>query len=435
MNDVHIGGGSVRMRPRLGILQGGFLMKALLALFALTIPFQEGFGQALSSDFKTISVHKKIGEFADAFDLSSPLTACVSFNYLMIKGRESKMGLASSQRIRAAFPDSEKPDSEVDEKLRAKYLNALVHEVITYKNAVAGVISEYRESLYSIRFMSLENGRWLNAGEDEGTSLADSRKDFLKKAGLFYDYTKRIPVLSRVPTDAAPFAKYLKKEGRDPKAFVLKALAKHKLVIYGEIHRRQWSWDFCRSVLNDRVFPESAGTVYMEISAHKQNDLDAFLAKETLDPELILGVFREMQSGGWPDKGMYEFLLDVWRLNRTLPAGKRIKVVAVDIPRPYSTFRTSEEQEKYFDTVMNRNAFMSETIEKDIRSNRDPRHGLFIVGTGTSTSHRLPDPLPRHPPRRSRRRGRPSPRDSRERSSRSSLIKRSSTIGGESRVG
>ena len=357
-------------------------MKTLLTLCLLFLPLGNVFGQALPSDFKTIPVNKTIGEFSDTFDLSSPLTACISFNYLMIKGQESKMGLASSQRIRAYFSDSDKPDAAVNEKRRASILNTFVNEVIQYKNSVACVISRPSESYYSIRYMSHENNQWLNAGEDAGTSLADSREVFLKKAGLFYDYTKRIPILSRMPADAAPFAKYLKNNGRDPKAFILTALAKHTLVIYGEIHRRQWSWDFCRSVLKDRMFPESAGTVYMEISAHKQNDLDAFLAKETLDPELILGVFREMQSGGWPDKGMYEFLLDVWRLNRTLPAEKRIHVVAVDIPRPFSTFRTAEEQKKYFDTVKNRNAFMSETIEKDIRSNRDPRHSLFIVGTG-----------------------------------------------------
>jgi len=382
MNDADSGGGSVRRRSRLGFAGRGFSLKALLALSMLLLAFADGAGQALAPDFKTIPVDKRIGEFSDAFDLSSPLSACVSFNYLMLNGRESRLGPASSQRIRAFLPGPGTPDSRVSEKKRSAMLNAVVNEVIVYKDAVACVVSRPSEEYYSMRYMSREGGLWLNAGEDMGMSLDECRKTFAKKAALFYDYTKRIPVLAHVPTDAAPFAKYLKKSGRDPKAFVLEAVARHELVIYGEIHRRQWSWDFCRSVIGDRAFPDSVGTVYMEISAHKQNDLDAFLAKETPDPELILGTFREMQSEGWPDKGMYEFLLDVWRLNRTLPAAKRIRVVAVDIPRPYGAFRTAEEQRKYFDAAPNRNAFMAETIEKDIRSHRDPRHGLFIVGTG-----------------------------------------------------
>jgi hypothetical protein len=359
-----------------------FAGKALAALLVLGLSLGSGIGQGLSSDFRTISVGKKIGEFPDVFDLSSPLSACISFDYLRLKGRESQLGQVSSLRIRGYFAGPGQPDSVVSDQKRAAILNTLVNEVIVFKDSVAAVISRPSEDYYSVRYMSCEGGQWLNAGEDMGMTLEDSRRVFGEKAGLFADFAKRIPVLARVPTDFAPFTEYLKTNARDPKTFVLEALARHRLVIYGEIHRRRWSWDFCRSVIDDKTFPESTGTVYMEISAHKQDDLDAFLAKESPAPELILGIFREMQSQGWPDKGMYEFLLDVWRLNRTLPAAKRIRIVAVDIPRPFSTLRTPEEQKAFFDTVMNRNAFMAEAVEKDIRSNKDPRHGLFIVGTG-----------------------------------------------------
>jgi hypothetical protein len=355
---------------------------AASALLVLALSLGNGIGQGLSSDFETISVGKRIGEFPDVFDLSSPLSACISFNYLRLKGLESKLGQASSMRIRGYFAGPNQADSVVSDNKRAAILNTLVNEVIVFKDSVAGVISRPSEDYYSIRYMSCEAGQWLNAGEDMGMTLEDSRQVFAKKAGLFADFAKRIPVLARVPTDFAPFAEYLKTNGRPPKTFILEALARHRLVIYGEIHRRRWSWDLCRSVIGDKVFAESTGTVYMEISAHKQGDLDAFLAKEAPDPELILGVFREMQSQGWPDKGMYEFLLDIWRLNRTLPAAKRIRIIAVDIPRPFSTFRTPEEQKAFFDSVMNRNAFMAEAIEKDMRTSKDPRHGLFIVGTG-----------------------------------------------------
>ena len=49
----------------------------------------------------------------------------------------------------------------------------------------------------------------------------------------------------------------------------------------------------------------------MEISSAERADWSAFLAKEAMDPELILDTFREVQSEGWPDKGMYEFLCEV----------------------------------------------------------------------------------------------------------------------------
>ena len=119
----------------------------------------------------------------------------------------------------------------------------------------------------------------------------------------------------------------------------------------------------------------------MEISAHKQGDLDAFLAKETMDPELILDAFREVQSEGWPDKGMYEFLsrsgssIGSFRPKADQGHGRRHPPAFRHVP-------DGRRAEVLLRPVMNRNPFMAETIEKDIRSGRDPRHGLFIVGTG-----------------------------------------------------
>ena len=302
----------------------------------------------------------------------------MSFNYLMINGKRSLYDSASSQRLRS---DSDETDVKVDEKRRANFLNLFVHEVIQYKDSVACVIGQYPESFYSIRFLSLENGQWLNAGEGMGESLDDARGKFAENADRFEGYLKRIRMLSSAPTDPRPFVDFLKKEGRNPKDYLLRVLAEHRLVVYGEIHRRQWSWDLCRSVINDKKFSQSTGTVFLEISSHKQDQLDLFLSKETPDRELILDAFREIQIDGWPDRGMFEFIMDVWKLNKTLPLKKRIRIVAADIPRPFGRFKTAEEQKNHFDSLMNRNATMADVIEKNMRSGRDDRHGLFIVGT------------------------------------------------------
>jgi uncharacterized iron-regulated protein len=357
-------------------------MKIVLAFILAFIPFLNGHGQVASTDFETIPVNKPIKEFNDAYDLSSPLNGCVSFNYLMINGRQGRLRSASSQRIRHYFAGADAPDSAVSEKSRNNLLNMQVIEVVKYKNEVAGVIGRYPESFYSIRFMSCEDGLWLNAGEDMGESVAEARQKIAKRAPVFYDFLGRIKTLSRAPADPGPFADFLKKEGRDPKRFVLDALARHQLVIYGEVHGRQWSWDFCRSLVRDVEFAKSVGTIFMEISAHSQGNLDAFLAKDYLDKELILEAFRDILSTGWHEKGVYEFLAEIWTLNKALPPQRKIKLVAVDIPRPFRTFHTAEEQKKFFDAVMDRNEFMAEAIEKTLRANRDDRHSLFIVGTG-----------------------------------------------------
>ena len=353
----------------------------LLFLFPLMLSINS-FGQGFSLDFKTTAVNKKISAFPDKYDLSSPLNACVSYNYLIINGRDGLYGSSSSQRIKVYMPDSTAPDMKVTEKRKNYYLNVIIKEVIVYKDSIACAISEYSESFYSIRYLSYENGKWVNAGEDAGSSVEDSRQIFAGNADMFLGYLHRIPVLAAVSNDTLSFINYLKKKGKGPKQFVMDALKTHKLVIYGEIHRRERSWNLCKSIIKDPKFALSTGTVFMELSAHKQNVIDSFLAKEKMDTELVLNIFREVQIDGWYDKGMYEFILEIWKTNKTLPAEKRIKIVAVDIPRPFSTFKTGNEQKKFFDAVGDRNAHMANTIEKYISSNKNTRNYFFIVGAG-----------------------------------------------------
>jgi len=365
-------------------------MKIAFPVFLLLLCFLHSPAQELSSDFKIVPVNKRINEFPDKFDLTSPLSSCISFNYLLINGKDGLFRSASSRRIQAYLPDSKAKDSKVSEKSRNNYLNKLINEVVIYKDSIACAISVYSESLYSIRYLSLENSRWVNAGEDVGTSVADSRQQFARKAPLFLDFSHRIRTLATVSTDTLSFINYLKKQGQEPKQFVLNALSKHKLVIYGEIHRRLWSWNLWKSILSDPKFNQSTGTIFLEISSHKQNALDQFLAGEKIDTEILLDVFREIQSNGWYDRGMYEFIQEVWKLNKILPSDKRIKLIAADIPRPFSTFKTADEQKKFFDTVMDRNAFMSITIENYIKTKKDKRNSLFIVGCGHAYKSSVP---------------------------------------------
>jgi hypothetical protein len=358
------------------------IMKKALSILLVILAAVSGFGQELSPDFIIIPVDKRINEFPDQFDLSSPLKSCISFNYLLANGKEGLLRGASTVRIRSYLPETGASDSKVSEKTRNFFLNILVNEIVVYKDTVACAISVFDKSFYSIRIFTFENEKWVNTGEDVGNSVEDSRQRFAKKADMLLDYNRRTRVLAKVSTDTLSFTKYIEKAGQEPKQFVLNALTKHKLVIYGEVHRRLWSWTFCKEIIDDPRFYRSTGTIFMEISSDKQNDLDKYFAGDTMDKELLLNVFRGMQSNGWHDRGMYEFIQEVWKLDKTLPANKRIKIVAVDIPTPLSTFKTADEQKRFFDNSMDRNVCMAQNIEEFTQSKKDKRNSLFIVGAG-----------------------------------------------------
>ena len=185
------------------------------------------------------------------------------------------------------------------------------------------------------------------------------------------------------------FVGYLKKNGQAPKNFILDKLSNHQLVIYGEAHKRKASWDLLKSVINEPSFSKKTGIVFLEMSSDSQEKMDMFFANETMDSEIILDILRSVQSEGWDDRGMYEFIIDLWNLNRQLAEKEKIKVVLADIQRPFSSMKTSEDLLNWITNAPDRDQQMADIIETSMKSRKDERGGLFIVGMGHAFKVRI----------------------------------------------
>ena len=107
------------------------------------------------------------------------------------------------------------------------------------------------------------------------------------------------------------YAYYVKNNGQDPKSILLDKLANHKLVIYGETHKRKASWDLLKSIIKDPSFHKTTGIVFLEMSSDSQEKIDRFFANDIMDSEILLDILRSVQLQGWDDRGMYEFVIDV----------------------------------------------------------------------------------------------------------------------------
>lgn len=182
--------------------------------------------------------------------------------------------------------------------------------------------------------------------------------------------------------DSVKLVDYVKSNGKNPQEYILDKLANHKLVIYGEVHKRKASWDLLKSVVNDPSFSKKAGVVFLEIGCDNQEKMDLFFANKKMDNELLLDILRNAQMQGWDDKGMYEFIIELWNLNKKLSKRDKIQVVLADVARPWSSLKTKEEFSSYFKSVPDRNQQMADIVEKGIRFRADNRSGLFIVGFG-----------------------------------------------------
>jgi len=337
--------------------------------------------QELEKNFTSVEINKQVSEYPDRFDVTSPLNSFVTFKYLLSKGKQNLYRSVNSYRIKEAFPKSSAPDAEVVKEKRDALLHTKMKEIIIYKDSVAGIITDFHlPPMYIITYLSFEDGKWLNAGEGLGDDLIDAREKFKEHSKSFLSTIHRIHELKIVSSDTASFLNYLKDNGKPPKEFVLQALVDHKIVIYGELHRRKASWDLMRSIITDRKFVKTTGTIFIELSSDKQDELNRFFANEKLDTEIILEIFRSVQIDGWYDRGMYEFLIELWKLNKNLSEENRINVVAVDEPRPYDSFNNNDSLENYMNHLLDRNEQMAKIISETIASQKGERNNLFIVG-------------------------------------------------------
>lgn len=347
----------------------------LLALYSVAE------AQYNSTEFVTTPIGKNVDEFDLKIDQSTPLDLYLSTEYIATTGKESLWEQINSYTRRF---DSEKADREVSEERKRQILDNRILEVIIYMDAVAAVIVQNEKTPWLgyfpilVQLCRVEDGYWVSAGQDVNTSVEAAREKFTAQAENSLKELFVIERLKMVPHDAAPFVTHIRKHGRAPGDFLLDALAAHKIVIWGEVHRRRLSWDVLKGVVRNPRFVETTGTIFMELPSHAQARMDSFFASETMDTRIVFGIFGDEQPHGWYDRGEFEFLVELWKLNRTLPVEKRIKVVLVDFQIPYSDIQTTEELRNY--PEKNRNTHMADMVERTVRSSTDMRSNLFIVG-------------------------------------------------------
>jgi hypothetical protein len=339
---------------------------------------------SFAQDYRTQVIDKKVKNFTIKNDFSTPLNAFVSIQHLIAKGRYRELDKKCSLKLRGR-DIGETVDEETTKEIQTKFLNEEVKTLITYCDSVAAVITkDLNNDYYTYRLLNLEQGIWVNGGEDMGgKELAIAEAKIRKILPLRLIMLRRTNEVLATPTDTTAFVNYLKKNGKQPKQFLLEELAEHKLVIYGERHRRELSWQLLKDLVNDPDFRKVTGTVFMELQSYKQSEIDKFFSDTArMDSAILVGIYQDMQLQGWYDKGGFEFLINLWKLNRQLPEKEKIKVVFTDFQLPVREIKTKEELQNFKSNAKKRNTHMADVIEQTINTSSDLRNNLFIVGYG-----------------------------------------------------
>lgn len=329
----------------------------------------------LEDAFKMDVISAKVKDFKlDSINLSSPLNNYLSRAWIRYNGKTKYWASISTSKF---IFDADAPDETIDDDLRNYVLNEYVDAIIIYRDSVAGVITHTDgEGLFLLNYCWIEDGRWVNGGQGLADNFEDAQKRLYIQLPIHHKNLPRIAQVKALPYDVTQFVDFLSTIDTNPEQFLLEMLGNYKLVINGEYHRRKVSWDCLKRLVSMPEFPEKVGHVFMELPSWCQPQMDAFMSSDTIQTNILLQIFREEQPVGWWDRGEFEFICDLWHLNKSLPSDKRVKIVLADYQVPYSKIKSREELKELED----RNTHMADVIENTILSSKDNRNNLFLVG-------------------------------------------------------
>jgi hypothetical protein len=342
------------------------------------------------SAIRSYVVDKKVSDFPAARDLSSPEAA-----YATIMRDFMATGASDAEWSQISTWQSEETKrSSVSPEVARRYLDAHIEEVIIYRNRLALVlakITEHGTVGYDPRWVFLHNGRWLNSGQDGLIrTLGEARYLFARKCAGAYEHTCRQmgeavePRWNRPPVAdpeayLKPYVEFLTQQGCEPHAFVIEALQQYPLVVMGEVHNRPAYWAFNSELVRDPAFARAVGTIYLELPSNHQQNIEAFLSRDTCQEDLVIQMLRDFFELGWPCKPTLEFFVAVWEVNQKLPGDQRLRVRLVDMQRPWEKIQKRQDWRAY---DVDRDQFMAENVLADSRTCPDKRHGFFVVGMG-----------------------------------------------------
>ena len=333
-----------------------------------------GYSHSLS-DFNVEKIGKQVKDFRlDSINLSSPINYYLSRAQVRLSGK-----FKNWQNISSTMFDysADVPDEVIDDNFRDYVLNETIDYIVSYRDSVATIVTHADcEDFVMLNHCWLENGRWVNRGQDMAADFREAEDKIMEQLPEALYNLPRINIINSIPTDVEPYVSFLSRIEQTPESFMMDMLKNHILVINGEFHRRKVSWDMLKRLISLSDFTKEVGCIFMELPSWHQYTMDNFMNSDTLDVNLLIQIFQDEQLNGWWDRGEFEFLCKLREINKSLPDDKKIRVVLADYQVPYSKITKIEDAKEADD----RNSHMANVIVETIKNSNDKRNNLFLVG-------------------------------------------------------
>jgi hypothetical protein len=147
---------------------------------------------------RTYEVNRRVADFPSTEDFSTPEAAYATINRID-RNDPSAWQKASVAALAESFArEGNTRKTRADPEWAKVLANARILQVMIWNNARAAVLAELPQALASkkivapidVRSLELENGRWLNAGNDRVRTVEEAKARFLARYGGAQQKTK-----------------------------------------------------------------------------------------------------------------------------------------------------------------------------------------------------------------------------------------------------
>jgi hypothetical protein len=179
--------------------------------------------------------------------------------------------------------------------------------------------------------------------------------------------------------DEAGLIDYARASQGDPVRMVVAAGHRHQIIFLGDLLPAPEPKRIAADAIDALAHGPGLDVVVLEVGSDLQHRIDAYLETEPENTGILLTEPRIVHDQWGVAPEYLELYRRVWRLNRTLDPGRRIRILAVDLPGwpPAATLPPQTAAARY----AQRDSYMTERIESAVLAG-NPRARLLIFMGG-----------------------------------------------------
>lgn len=182
--------------------------------------------------------------------------------------------------------------------------------------------------------------------------------------------------------------------------FVLDLYDRYDIVVLGERdHRDTTQYTFICDIISDTRFIDNVGYVYTEVgcntATNSANDLikGEYKNEGEFKAACVNHMRREEWWPLWEKWNRYQFLRDLWQINDTLSAERKITIGLTDVNFPWDNVKTADDYDRFYNVETNNRDYIMATNFSYMFNHQPKKNGKHKALLITNTPHAISDSI------------------------------------------